>query len=237
MVNHLNLKTVAVIPAAGAGVRMGADRRKQFLNLNGKPILAVTLEIFELCPAIDHMIIVVPSTDIAFCREEVVEKYGFRKVRKIVEGGARRQDSVRLGIEAIEGECHWVLIHDAVRPIINLAFIADVIKAAQEYRAVITALPLKETIKETDDRGIVIKTLERNRLRLVQTPQIFRYMDIRLAHQKALQEEWGHAPDDAFLVEKLGIPIQVVRGLEENIKITTPHDLALACFLLARVRP
>ena len=229
------MRSAVFVPTPG--VRMSADRRKQFLNLNGKPILAVTLEAFEACPAVDHIIIVVPSTDIAFCREEVVEKYKFRKVRKIVEGGARRQDSVRLGIEAIEGECHWVLIHDAVRPLINLSFITDVIKAAQEYRAVITALPLKETLKEADDRGTVLKTLERNRLRLVQTPQIFRYTDIRLAHQKALQEEWGHAPDDAFLVEKLGISVQIVKGLEENIKITTPHDLALAGFLLARTRP
>jgi 2-C-methyl-D-erythritol 4-phosphate cytidylyltransferase len=112
----------------------------------------------------------------------------------------------------------------------------DVVKAAQEYRAVITALPLKETVKETDDRGTVLRTLERNQLRLVQTPQIFRYADIRLAHQKALQEQWGHAPDDAFLVETLGIPVQVIKGLEENIKITTPHDLELAKVLLSRVR-
>jgi 2-C-methyl-D-erythritol 4-phosphate cytidylyltransferase len=232
----INPKTVAIIPAAGAGVRMGSDRRKQFLDLNGKPILAVTLEIFEACPLIDHIILVAPAADLDFCRSEIVTKYGFQKVQKVVAGGDRRQDSVRLGIAAIEGTCQWVLIHDAVRPLINLPFIMDVIKAAQEYRAVITALPLKETIKETDDRGTVLRTLERNRLRLVQTPQIFRYADIRLAHQKALQEQWGHAPDDAFLVETLGIPVQVIKGLEENIKITTPHDLELAKVLLSRVR-
>jgi 2-C-methyl-D-erythritol 4-phosphate cytidylyltransferase len=226
------LRTVAVIPAAGSGIRMHSERAKQFLSLDGRPVLAATLTAFQACREIDGVVLVVPPVDVTYCREHIVEKFGFTKVEKIVPGGERRQDSVRLGIEATEGRYGLVLIHDGVRPIIEEGLLKRVIEAARTHRAVIAALPAKETVKEVDDGHEVVRTYDRHRVWMVQTPQAFRYPDILKAHHMAVTEGWEGATDDAFLVEKLGIPITVVEGSERNIKVTTPHDLELARFLL-----
>jgi 2-C-methyl-D-erythritol 4-phosphate cytidylyltransferase len=175
---------------------------------------------------------VVPQDDVEYCKKEIVERFGLTKVEKIVPGGKRRQDSVRLGLEATEGKYDLVLIHDGVRPLIEKALIEKVIKEAMVNRAVITALPAKETVKEVNDLRNVVKTYDRERVWMVQTPQAFRYQDILKAHQKALEEGWEEATDDALLVEKSGITVKVVEGSEKNIKVTTPHDLELARFWL-----
>lgn len=222
--------TVAIIPAAGAGVRMGTGIAKQFLELGGRPILAVTLEKFQMCPAIDCIIVVVPSGEIEYCRREIVERYGLTKVKQVIPGGERRQDSVRLGIRAAGEGCSLVLIHDGVRPFVAPALIERVVAAAGKDRAVITALPAKETVKAVDGSGLVKGTYDRRQVRLVQTPQIFRYEDIRMAHEQALREGWEEMTDDALLVEKVGIPVRVIEGAESNIKVTTPQDLAMARF-------
>jgi len=226
------LKTVAVIPAAGFGVRMKSERAKQFLNLDGRPILAVTLMAFQICEAIHAMVLAVPAAEVAFCRQQIVERFGLTKVKRIVPGGDRRQDSVRLGIEATEGMFDRVLIHDGVRPLIDQDLLKRVLEAAASHPAVIAALPAKETVKEVNDDGGVVRTVDRRRLWMVQTPQVFRYGDIVMAHQMALSRGWEGATDDAFLVEKMGIPVTVVVGSEQNIKVTTPHDLELARFFL-----
>lgn len=230
--NQARLTTVAVIPAAGSGIRMNSGRAKQFLSLDRRPILAVTLTHFQDCNDIDGVILVAPPGAVAYCREQIVEKFGFTKVEKVVPGGRRRQDSVRLGIEATEGRYDRVLIHDGVRPVIDQGLLKRVIEAAVTHQAVIAALPAKETVKEVDDRRKVVRTHERHRLWMVQTPQIFRYPDILKAHHMAQAQGWEEATDDAFLVERLGIPVTVVEGSERNIKVTTPHDLELARFLL-----
>ncbi len=226
--------TVAIITAAGSGTRMGIEQAKQFLDLVGRPLLAVTLEPFQKCRAVDAIILVVPSKDMDFCRKEIVAAFGFDKVKKVVPGGERRQDSVRSGIEATNGEYGFVLIHDGVRPVIDEALIESVVKKSKTHRAVITALPAKETVKEVTGLGEVVKTYDRNRVWLVQTPQVFRYKDIAAAHQKALFEGWEEATDDSLLVERLGIPVNVIEGSEKNIKVTTPDDLELARFFLGR---
>lgn len=225
------MRTVAVIPAAGAGSRMGSDRAKQYLDLHGKPLLAVTLEKFQSCPAIQGIILVVHRDQVEFCAEKIIAPYRLNKVEKVVEGGAKRQDSVRLGIEASEGRYELILIHDAVRPLIDPGLIENVVAAGEKDRAVVTGLPAKETVKEVDGKGRVIQTCDRRRFRMVQTPQIFRYEDILEAHQRALREGWEAVTDDAVLVEKMGIPVRVMEGSENNIKITTPHDMALAHLL------
>lgn len=227
-------KTVAVIPAAGSGIRMGSDTAKQFLDLDGLPLLAVTLKPFQLCRRVDAIILVVPSREVENCRERIVEPFGLDKVLKVVPGGERRQDSVRMGVEATNGDYGLVLIHDGVRPMIDEGLIEKVIGAAMTHRAVITGLPAKETVKEIDHTNQVIKTYDRKIVWLVQTPQVFRYEDILLAHRTALNEGWEEATDDAFLVERLGIPVNVIEGSENNIKITTPHDLETARFLLKK---
>jgi len=227
-----NISTIAIIPAAGWGIRMGGDRPKQFLFLDDRPILAVTLSHFQECPAVDAIIIVTPEEEIEYCRKKIVEPYNLDKVIKIVKGGQRRQDSVRLGIEATGGKYELVLIHDGARPLIDSELIHRVLRAARHYRAVITALPAKETVKAVDKGGVVLKTYPRKEMWLVQTPQVFRYEDIHEAHQKALQENWEELTDDALLIERMGIPVHVVEGSEMNIKITTAYDLKLARFLL-----
>lgn len=235
IIQDTSLETVAVIPAAGAGLRMGGDRAKQFLDLDGRPLLAVTLQQFQQCGAIRRVILVVPEAEVDPCREEIVGKYGFTKVEQVLAGGSRRQDSVRIGIEASKGKEELVLIHDGVRPLIEPDLIERVVAAAKTHGAVITALPAKETVKEVDDRGIIRETRDRNRIWLAQTPQVFRYEDILSAHQKAAREGWEDATDDAFLLERMGIPVKIIEGLEDNIKVTTPHDLELARALL-RIR-
>jgi 2-C-methyl-D-erythritol 4-phosphate cytidylyltransferase len=222
------VKTAAIIPAAGTGARMGSDKAKQYLDLNGKPLLAVTLEKFQVCPVIQGIILVVPRDQVEYCTKEIIEPHHLTKVEKVVEGGERRQDSVRLGIEASEGRYELILIHDGVRPFIEPRLIEQIVAAGEKDRAVITALPVKETVKEVDGEGQVIKTCDRGRLKMVQTPQIFRYEDILEAHRRALREGWEAVTDDSQLVENLGIAVRVIEGSETNIKITTPHDMVLA---------
>ena len=232
MMKSASLKKVAVIPAAGFGVRMKSDRAKQFLSLDGRPVLAVTLGVFQASGHIDAVVLVAPPTDVVYCREEIVEKFHLSKVKKIVPGGERRQDSVRLGIEATEGKYDLVVIHDGVRPLIDKGLLKRVMDASATHRAVIAALPAKETVKEVDEHRQVIRTYDRHRVWMVQTPQAFRYEDILAAHHMALAQGWEEATDDALLMERLGIPVTVVEGSERNIKVTTPHDLELARFLL-----
>ncbi len=229
-------KVVAIIPAAGAGVRMAGKQAKQFLEIHGKPILALTMERFQASQAVDAIIAVVPAAQLDFCRTEIVEQYGLSKVVKVLAGGERRQESVRLGIEAVEGRWEIVLIHDGVRPFIDGPLIDRVVAAASIHRAVITALPAKDTVKQVDERGYVIRTYDRDSIWLVQTPQVFRYKDILRAHRLAFEQGWEAVTDDALLIEKMAIPIKVVEGSERNIKITTPLDLELADFLSKKVR-
>jgi len=223
---------VAIIPAAGAGVRMDSDRPKQFMFIDRKPLLAVTLEKFQSCQVIDSIILVVPGSDVAFCREKIVTPFGLSKVKKIIAGGQRRQDSVRLGLESTAGTFDLVLVHDGVRPFVSQHLIEMIVKTAIENRAVITAIPVKDTIKEVNRAGYVENTYERRSLWQVQTPQIFRYNDLISAHHRALEEGWKEVTDDAQLMEKVGIPVKVIKGSETNIKITTKYDMELAKFLL-----
>ena len=172
------------------------------------------------------------SLDEMVNQKEIVERFELKKVKKIVPGGKQRQDSVRLGLDAAGENWGLVLIHDGVRPAINEALIKRLIETATSHRAVITALPAKETVKEINNRHEVVKTYDSQQVWLVQTPQVFRYEDIVAAHQNSLHEGCEEATDDSVLIERLGIPVTVVEGSEKNIKVTTPYDLELARFLL-----
>ncbi len=215
---------------------MGGNRAKQFLHLEDRPILAVTLGALQNCTMVDAIILVVPLKDVDYCRKEIVEKFGIFKVVKVVPGGKLRQDSVRLGLEAVNGGHDLVLIHDGVRPIIEPDLVEMVIQTAIKHRAAIAALPAKETVKEVNYRQVTT-TYDRTKVWMVQTPQAFYYEDILKAHREALAQGLTDATDDAHLIEKLGIPVRVVKGSEDNIKVTTPHDLALAQFLLKLKHP
>jgi len=228
------VKTVAIIPAAGAGVRMATGVAKQFMDLGGRPLLAATLQNFEQCPLVERVVLVVPQDRVSYCKEEIVDGYSLSKVGQVIPGGMRRQDSVRLGLEAVERPCDLVLIHDGVRPFVPAEFITRMITAAAGNRAVVPGIPVKETVKEVGPDGRVVGTPDRRNLWLVQTPQCFRYHDILAAHRRAVDENWEELTDDALLLERMGIPVTMVEGLEENIKITTPRDLEFARFFLSR---
>lgn len=232
MSNHATLRTVAIIPAAGSGIRMKSRRAKQFLSLEGRPVLAQTLGPFQESNHVAAVVLVVPQTEMEYCSREIVDRFGFTKVKRIAPGGRRRMDSVRLGLEAAEGGFDLALIHDGVRPLVDKDLIERVVQGAAADRAVIAALPAKETVKEVGHSAYVVKTCQRERVWMVQTPQAFRFQDILKAHQRAVEEGWEGATDDALLIERMGIRVRVVRGSEDNIKVTTPLDLELARFLL-----
>jgi len=221
-----------LIPAAGMGRRMGCSGNKQYLQLAGRPLLARTLALFEVSPLVASIRLVVPADEIDYCRREIVARYGCTKVTAVVAGGAERQDSVRLGLEAQPlDEAALVLIHDGARPLLDPALIAAVAAAAADTGAAIVAVPVKDTIKQVAAERIVA-TPDRRCLWAAQTPQAFRYGLIRKAHRQALAAGFA-GTDDASLVERLGRPVAVVAGNYRNLKITTPEDLLLAEALLA----
>ncbi|GFO67266.1 2-C-methyl-D-erythritol 4-phosphate cytidylyltransferase [Geomonas limicola] len=221
-------KIYALIPAAGMGKRMGAGQNKQYLQLAGRPILAHTLEVFQEAPFIDGIYLITPESEIPFCRSEVVERYGFSKVRAVVPGGAERQHSVYNGLRAIEaaGPDDLVLIHDGVRPFVTQAILKAAADAAESFGGCVVAVPVKDTVKVARD-GIVTATPPREDLWLAQTPQAFRYSMIRAAHDAAAAQGFL-GTDDASLFERQGWPLHLVSGDYRNIKITTPEDMILA---------
>lgn len=218
-------KVITIIVAGGKGKRIGANISKQFLHLNGKPILAHTLKVFEDCNSIDSIIVVSHPDDIDFCQQNIIKNFGFKKVIKVVKGGKERQDSVRNGLNAAPESYGITVIHDAVRPFVSQSIIENSIRTAKRTGASVVCVPVKDTIKEASD-GYVKKTLQRERLYLVQTPQTFKMDIIKEAHKRAL-EKGIKATDDSSLVEMLGIKVKIVEGSYENIKITTPEDLII----------
>lgn len=222
----------AVIVAAGKGSRMRSSVSKQFLPLAGKPILAHTLERFERLPQVASVVLVTGQDDLERCRR-IVHDCGLGKVAAIVAGGAERQDSVRRGLAALPEELAYVLVHDAVRPFAAEPEIAACLDAACETGAAVLAVPVKDTIKTADAGRRVTGTPERRTLWAVQTPQAFRRSLLEAAHEAAERQAFT-GTDDASLVERLGLPVQLVEGSYDNIKITTPEDLEWAESYLAR---
>lgn len=205
---------------------MQANCNKQYLSLKNRPILAYTLEVFENHPAIEEIVVVVGLDEFDLCREMVIEPGKLKKV-KMTAGGTTRQQSVYAGLCALDASTDMVLIHDGARPFADNALLNRCIQETAEYHATIAAVPAKNTIKQVSKEGIVEATPDRQFLWEVQTPQSFDYKLIVEAHKKA-RADGVEGTDDAFLVERLGIPVKVVEGRYDNIKITTPEDLAIA---------
>jgi 2-C-methyl-D-erythritol 4-phosphate cytidylyltransferase len=221
-----------LIPAAGAGRRMGAGTNKQYLELAGRPILARTLDLFEQHPLIDSIIIIASSAELTYCQEEIVARGNYCKVTAVVAGGAERQDSVYAGLKACNAaDDDLILIHDGARPLISVELVNRVIESVQQHGACLAAVPVKDTIKVVED-GCVVDTPDRATLWLAQTPQAFRYDLIRSAYDRALKAG-VRATDDAQLAEWAGYTVRVVQGDYRNLKITTPEDLSVAERLLA----
>ncbi|HXH83734.1 MAG TPA: 2-C-methyl-D-erythritol 4-phosphate cytidylyltransferase [Candidatus Tectomicrobia bacterium] len=213
-----------VVPAGGAGTRLGRSTPKQFLRLGGVPILVATVRHFLRHPAVRAVVVAAPAGHVARTRALLPARR--LPLITVVEGGATRQESVHRALQATPGDVDVVVVHDAVRPFITARLLDEVIRAAAAHGAAICALPIAETVKRVAD-GFVQATVDREGLVAVQTPQAFRAALLREAHGKA-QRDGVAATDDAMLVERLGQPVRVVAGLADNVKITTPEDLRRA---------
>lgn len=223
-------KITAIVLAAGSGSRMHSDTKKQFIEINGKPVVWYSLNAFENS-RVDEIILVVPEGEREHAQAEFVDKYGFKKVAMVITGGAHRYDSVYHGLEHTTGD--YVLIHDAARPMITNEIIERCIDGAMEYKACVAGVPVKDTIKEVDEAKNVINTPNRDTLYITQTPQAFDYDLVHESYIKLFSSGDQNVTDDAMVVEQFGKQkVKFVEGSYENIKITTPEDLLIAEALL-----
>jgi 2-C-methyl-D-erythritol 4-phosphate cytidylyltransferase/2-C-methyl-D-erythritol 2,4-cyclodiphosphate synthase len=225
------MKTVAIIPAGGAGKRLKAQKAKQYLLLKNLPVLVHTLKVFQKAEIIDEIILVLPPDDVASAQQQLINKYGLTKLSAVVAGGKERQDSVRNGLAAITGECDIVVIHDAVRPFVTRELIYQVVDAAKSFEAASVGVKAKDTIKETKKDNLVAATIPRQNLWLTQTPQAFKFDLLKKAYTAAYSEKY-YGTDDASLIERIGAKVKMIDGSYENIKITTPEDLIMAQALM-----
>ena len=209
-----------VIVGAGRSERMGAD--KMSLPLKGKPLLAWSVDVCQSCKLVSQIVIVLPENNLDFGGELVVER-SWAKVIAVCSGGKRRQDSVREGLIRLKG-CEWVIIHDGARPFLTVELLDAGLEAAKETGAAAAAVPVKDTIKVSDEEGVVRETLQRSQLWMIQTPQVFR-LDVIT---KAYEQNNDDVTDDASLVERSGGKVKLYMSSYDNIKITTPEDMALA---------
>ena len=226
-------KTTAIVLAAGSGKRMNTNVHKQYLLIKEKPVLYYSIKAFE-DSSVDDIVLVVGSGEIDYCRKEIVERYGFKKVRKIVQGGKERYHSVYEGLKAAEG-CSYVLIHDGARPFLTQDIIKRTLEAVVEYKACVVGMPVKDTIKIVDENTFAKETPNRCNVWLVQTPQAFDYELVYTAYTKMLEHEDSGITDDAMVVERMTeYKVKLIEGSYQNIKITTPEDLDIANAYLGR---
>jgi 2-C-methyl-D-erythritol 4-phosphate cytidylyltransferase len=219
------MRAIAVVPAAGSGSRLGSRRPKQFLRLEGLPLLVQTLRVLTAAREIDGIVVAVPPAEVSATRRLLV-RHGIPRFLAVIAGGTERQETVWLALQAVPDEPELLVVHDAVRPFITPGLVRAVLAEARRHGAATCGLPVSETLKRVRD-GVVAATLEREGVWLVQTPQAFRRGLLWEAHEKARRDGfWG--TDDAVLVERLGHPVRMVPGLPENMKITTREDLVRA---------
>jgi len=224
----------AIVPAAGLGNRFGPDVRKQYTLLGGKALLSWVLEALEAHPRIARIIPVVREEDLPLL-DEIISRGQYSKILQPVIGGAERQDSVYNALKSISSSVPYVLVHDGVRPFLSHSLITRCVEAIEGHDGAITAVPPKDTIKQGAD-NIVIKTLDRSTLWSVQTPQAFKTDRLLSAYESAIKEGF-YSTDDSALVERMGGNVAIVTGYYENIKVTTPEDIAVADAIINRGLP
>lgn len=227
-------KLGVVVVAAGKGSRMQSAESKQYLQLGNRPILVHTLELFQSIAEVDEIVLVVGEGDLDRCRL-YASQYELSKVKQVLAGGAERQDSVGRGLQALSSDTDWVLVHDGVRPFVSQKQVLSCWYQAMEHEAAVLAVPVKDTIKVVNQAGQIQSTPDRRSLWAIQTPQAFRLALLREAHEQAAAETYI-GTDDAMLVERMGVVVQVVEGDYYNIKITTPEDLPWAQWIHEHVR-
>jgi 2-C-methyl-D-erythritol 4-phosphate cytidylyltransferase len=233
-------RIAAIVPAAGLGTRMGAETPKQFLELDGIPLIIFTLRRLAACTAITDFFISTRADDV-ISLEDKVAKAGLGRPARVVHGGDSRQQSVANALAQVDPSTEIVLVHDAVRPFVTVAQIDRVIAEARARGAAILGIPAIDTVKEVkratlpEDMALIANTIPRERIVLAQTPQVFSYTLLRDAFRKA-EQDGASGSDEAALVERFGHDVYVVLGSERNIKITRPSDMDLARFYLEQER-
>lgn len=219
-------RNYAIVLSGGRGSRMKSDIPKQYMEVLGRPLIYYSLAAFEECDFIDEIILVTLESDIEYCRRHIIEKYSFTKVKNIVAGGGERYESVYNGLQCISHE-GIVFIHDVARPCINNTLLEKLYKDAISYRAVVAAVPSKDTVKISDESGIVESTPDRNRVWIVQTPQVFSISEIKEAYDSLMNSDnRSGITDDAMVMESFGtVKVHLTSAEYTNIKVTTPEDI------------
>lgn len=223
-----------ILLAAGKGSRMKSEKAKQFLEINGKPLLYYSLRTFD-ASVVDEIILVTRSSDIDYVREEIVGKYGFHKVKKIIPGGKERFNSVNKGLKACDKRNKIIMIHDCARPCVTNRMILDSISGARRYKAVTIAMPVKDTIKVVNEEGFGVETPDRRTLYQIQTPQTFDRKLLEEAYERLRLSGDTDITDDTMIVERyLDVSSKMIEGSYENIKVTTPEDIEIAELYLSK---
>lgn len=221
------MKCTAIVLAAGKGSRMNSSVSKQFMELEGFPLVYYALRAFEQS-MVDDIILVTGQQEIEYCRKKIVENYQLKKVSSITAGGKERYLSVYNGLCAVR-DADIVLIHDGARPFVTDEIIERTVHAAVRYGSGIAAVRAKDTVKLVNEEHFTVQTPPRDRIWMMQTPQAFSYEKIRLAYEKVLEQHLSQLTDDAMVLETaLHEPAKIVEGSYRNIKVTTPEDMEIA---------
>ena len=233
-------RNTAIVLAAGQGKRMHSKVQKQFLEIQGYPVLYYSLRCFQESPLIQDIILVTGEESISYCKEEIVQKYGFTKVSAVIPGGKERYDSVYAGLCECR-DCEYVLIHDGARPFVDEPMLERVYADVCKYEACVVGMPVKDTIKIADTDGFIKETPKRSLVWQIQTPQVFSTSLICYAYEelgrreKELLDRGIQITDDAMVVEEIcGRKVRLTEGSYENMKLTTPEDLEIAETFLRR---
>jgi 2-C-methyl-D-erythritol 4-phosphate cytidylyltransferase len=228
---EFTMKYQVMVLAAGQGKRMKAGRNKQFIELEGKPVIIHTLSVFENDPMCEEIKLVINEKEVPLFKE-LLANYQIAKVSEMVLGGKERQDSVYNGLLRMEN-AEIVLVHDGARPFIRQEVIHRLVEKAKLEGAAIVGVPVKDTIKKVNSDLLIMETVERAALWMIQTPQAFQYPILQKAHQRAKEEQYL-GTDESSLVERIGVPVHMVEGDYVNIKLTTPEDLIVANAILKK---
>ena len=219
------MKVQAIIPAAGSGSRMAGKKSKLLLTLADKPLIVHTLQAFEDCDIIESVILVVPR-DLAETYKTIVEECGLKKVKEFIAGGKSRCESISNALSYLGPDADLVVVHDGARPVVSVDLIKRAVQKCKNEKAVVAAVRVKPTIKQVHrDDGLVERTLKRDDLYEIQTPQVFKKSILLEAYEQAASLD---ATDDASLVEQIGFPVKIIEGEYRNIKVTTEEDLLVA---------
>ena len=221
-----------IIPAAGRGTRMGKSINKQYISLDNKAILTHTIMAFDNCPYIDEILVVVASNEEKLFKNTVLKEYKIKKPYKIVVGGSTRQASVYNAVKKVDKRCTIISVHDGARPLISNKEIINTVLGAKKFGGCVLGVPVKETVKQADEKGFVSATVERSTLYNIRTPQVFKADILKAAFENA-EKKGIIGTDDSYLVEQYGLKVKIIKGSYNNIKITTPEDLIYAQEILS----